>query len=276
MHAEARKFTYYVKSILENFFKDKKVLDVGGGDINGNNRDLFENCAYEVNDVADAPNVTVVARTKDLLFQDEHFDTIISTECFEHDPEYEQSLQKIVDMLRPGGLFFFTCASFGRSEHGTARTSPSDSFGSMAEIPDMSDYYKNLTEIDIRRAIPLDSIFATYHICYNAKSKDIYFLGIKESKNPTFHALVPYSNKEIYTDLDKYRNIIRDKRSFLFTDDADGSLCDIRHKAQERKELAAKKRKERRANELKKRMANELRKRRAKEQQERNRWKMRL
>ena len=292
MHPEAIDFTYYVKSILEDFFRDKKVLDVGGGDINGNNRDLFENCEYEVNDVTDAPNVTVVARTKDLLFQDEYFDTIISTECFEHDPEYEQSFQKIVDMLRPGGLFLFTCASFGRQEHGTVRTSPRESFGTRAEIPDMSDYYKNLTERDIRRAIPLDSIFATYHIYYNAKTRDVYFLGVKESQDNVFYAFVQYHGKDVYTDLDEYTNTVKKKISFILNDDADGSLCEIRReaheleerkakelkerKAKKRKERKAKKLKERRAKELKERRAKELKERQAKELQERNRWRLRF
>lgn len=44
------------------------------------------------------------------------FDTIISTECFEHDPEYSESLNKIYKMLKPDGLFCFTCASTNRME----------------------------------------------------------------------------------------------------------------------------------------------------------------
>ena len=85
MHLEARYFTLFVKRILNDFFIGKVVLDVGSGDINGNNRFLFENCNYEGNDVVQAPNVTIVSKTKDLQFEDNSFDTIISTECFEHD-----------------------------------------------------------------------------------------------------------------------------------------------------------------------------------------------
>jgi len=124
MHVEARNFTLFVKQILFDYFTNKRVLDVGSGDINGNNRYLFENCNYDGNDVIDAKNVTVVSKTKDLLFEDETFDTIISTECFEHDPEYEESFVKIYKMLKENGLFCFTCASTGRNEHGTRRTSP--------------------------------------------------------------------------------------------------------------------------------------------------------
>ena len=96
MHEQARQFTLFVKSILPYYFHSKIVLDVGSGDINGNNRFLFENCIYQGNDVIQAPNVTIVSKTKDLPFEDNFFDTIISTECFEHDPTYEDSFIKYI------------------------------------------------------------------------------------------------------------------------------------------------------------------------------------
>jgi hypothetical protein len=94
MHLEARDFTLFVKRILNDFFIGKVVLDVGSGDINGNNSCLFENCEYNGNDVIQANNVTIVSKTKDLPFQNNSFDTIISTECFEHDPEYKEILKQ--------------------------------------------------------------------------------------------------------------------------------------------------------------------------------------
>ena len=42
MHIEAKDFTIFVKKSLSNFFTNKIVLDVGSGDINGNNSFLFE------------------------------------------------------------------------------------------------------------------------------------------------------------------------------------------------------------------------------------------
>ena len=68
MHLEAKEFTLFVKDILGDYFINKKVLDVGSGDINGNNRYLFEECEYEGNDVCQANNVTIVSKTKDLEF----------------------------------------------------------------------------------------------------------------------------------------------------------------------------------------------------------------
>ena len=191
MHIQATRFTEFVKKILPDFFINKRVLDVGSGDINGNNRFLFENCEYDGNDVIQVKNVTIVSKTKDLPFADDSFDTIISTECFEHDPEYKESFLKIYNMLKPDGLFCFTCASIGRPEHGTRRTSPYDSYGTIGNLKDMSDYYKNLTEIDLNEILPLSKLFSVFDSYYNSNTKDLYFLGIKKGSS-NFNTLEKY------------------------------------------------------------------------------------
>ena len=189
MHIQAKDFTIFVKQLLSDYFINKTVLDVGSGDINGNNRFLFQNCEYYGNDVIQGHNVTVVSKTKDLQFSSNSFDTIISTECFEHDPEYKESLLKIYDMLKPNGLFCFTCASTGRPEHGTLRTSPQDSFGTWGNIEGMVDYYKNLTESDINEVLNLNECFSIWDTYYNEESFDLYFVGLKRPK------FKPYESK---------------------------------------------------------------------------------
>jgi len=180
MHPEVIHFMEFVKKIFPNFFIKTRVLDVGSGDINGNNRFLFENCEYDGNDVIEATNVTIISKTKDLPYSSSTFDTIISTECFEHDPEYKQSFIKIYSMLKPDGLFCFTCASTGRHEHGTRSTTPNESYGTIGNLNDMSDYYKNLTEIDLNDVLVLNNLFSVWDTYYNSKSKDLYFVGIKK------------------------------------------------------------------------------------------------
>jgi len=186
MHEEASLFTRFIKKMFPQYFKDKLVLDVGSGDINGNNSYLFENCSYIGNDVTKAPNVTIVSKTKDLPFNNNAFDTIISTECFEHDPEYKQSFLKIYDMLKPNGLFLFTCASTNRREHGTRRTSMQDSYGTIAQLSDMQDYYKNLTVEDLNEVLNLNSLFSYWDSYYNSASCDLYFFGIKVSEKEDY------------------------------------------------------------------------------------------
>lgn len=179
MHPQAVHFTQFVQSILPSYFSNKTVLDVGCGDINGTNRDLFTDCLYHGNDVIQAKNVTIVSRTKDLPFEEHYFDTIVSSECFEHDPDYVLSLLKIYNMLKPDGLFFFTCASSGRPEHGTRRTSPQDSFGTIGNVEDMQDYYKNITTDDLNDVLNLKQMFSSFNSYYNKDTCDLYFVGIK-------------------------------------------------------------------------------------------------
>jgi SAM-dependent methyltransferase len=193
MHWQAKDFTVFVKQILGDYFINKRVLDVGSGDINGNNRFLFENCEYDGNDVIQGRNITIVSKTKDLSFPDNTFDTIISTECFEHDPEYKESFIKIYNILKPDGLFFFTCASTGRGEHGTRRTSPQESYGTRGNLDDMSDYYKNLTELDLNDVLPLNSLFSVWDTYFNNQSRDLYFVGIKKG-NSNVNFLEKYVN----------------------------------------------------------------------------------
>ena len=198
MHLEVTKFIEFVQKMLPEYFIDKKVLDVGAGDINGNNRTFFTNCEYDGNDVIAAPNVTIVSKTKDLYYDDNTFDTIISTECFEHDMEYKESLLKIYDMLKPGGLFVFTCASTGRKEHGTFKSDPNASYATMYSFEKFGSYYKNLTKKDIDDVLFLRKNFIEYNVYYNNLSKDLYFVGIKNNLNHEYVSKFKnYSSKHI-------------------------------------------------------------------------------
>lgn len=166
-------FCTRVKNQYPEFFKLKKVLDVGSLDINGNNKYLFDYCEVTGIDVGDGPNVDVVSLAHE-FYPLESYDVIISTECFEHDLHYPKSLNHLVSLLRTGGMFLFTCATTGRPEHGTKRTSPED-----APLLEWSDYYKNLTEQDIRDVLRVDTYFKEYQFDVNNKSNDLYFFGIK-------------------------------------------------------------------------------------------------
>ena len=195
MHEQAHRFMLFCKSIFPAQFVEKLVLDVGSGDINGNNRSLFDRAHYHGNDAYAAKNVTIVSKTSALTFEDGTFDTIVSTECFEHDPEWKESFQSIVRMLKPGGLFCFTCASTGRGEHGTRRTTPQDSYGTIGNVDGWTDYYKNITIDDVRSAIELDSIFVVWDAYYNLVTKDLYFYGVRRGGSQ------PPPNLPLYNDI---------------------------------------------------------------------------
>ena len=92
---------------------------------------------------------------------------------------WDLTIKNAISLLKPDGLFLFTCATVGRPEHGTKRTSPYASpFTSQLE----NDYYKNLTEEDVRSKIDIDSNFSKYQFLSNTSSfpQDLYFWGIKQ------------------------------------------------------------------------------------------------
>lgn len=189
MHEQARLYLNFAKDTFPQYYHDTKVLDVGGG----NNKFYFQNCEFHANDVAPDTDVTIVAKTGDLTFPDEYFDIIISSECFEHDMYYPQSLRNIVRMLKPGGLFVFTCASTGRPEHGTRRCFDSASLTTRLEGTEdaeaWKDYYKNLTAEDIMEVIDCDDIFENFAFFFIPA--DLYFYGIKKGSNTSSLPTLP-------------------------------------------------------------------------------------
>ena len=171
-HNEQAEFCNYVKSQFTEKFKGCSVLDIGSLDINGNNRYLFEDYKYIGVDLGEGRNVDVISRGHEFK-SNELFDIVISTECFEHDEYYGLTINNMYNHLKPGGLFMFTCATEGRPEHGTKRTSPQDA-------PFVGDYYKNLVESDIREIINIDEKFEKSQFLSRQSPADLYFWGIKK------------------------------------------------------------------------------------------------
>lgn len=177
-HERQQEFCAQVKHLYPEFFKNVHVLDVGSLDINGNNKCLFENCTYVGIDVGPGNNVDEVCSGHAYAAADASFDTIISTECFEHDMHYEQTITNIVRMLKPGGLFVFTCAGPGRAEHGTLRSQVQDAplLGLMSE--EWASYYKNLSAEDILSIPAMRQM--NVKTCESHAWNDTYFVGFKK------------------------------------------------------------------------------------------------
>jgi autotransporter strand-loop-strand O-heptosyltransferase len=204
-HKEQTQFCQKVKEKFPNYFIDKKVLDVGSLDINGSNKNLFENCTYIGIDVGEGNNVDVIAIGHLYDAPDEYFDTIISTEVFEHDMYYEKTIENIIRMLKPGGLFLFTCAAPGRPEHGTKRKGEWNAPLLSQISEEWSNYYKNLTEKDIRKTSSFNIWFPDGHFEINNQAEipsDLYFYGIKSgSKYLTDNIIPEYSKTEFADDI---------------------------------------------------------------------------
>ncbi len=150
------------------FFSGQKVLEIGSLDINGSIRQFFDAAQYVGVDLGEGKGVDLVAKGEELDFPDNSFDVVASCECFEHNPEWVATFNNMVRMASK--FVFFTCATTGRPEHGTRRTSPSDA-------PFCGDYYRNLTEQDIRENCDL-SKFETFEFSTNSNPADLYFWGV--------------------------------------------------------------------------------------------------
>ena len=158
----------------------RKVLEVGSQDINGCNNRLYdyggridkkEHLPDVLRiDLGPGRNVDLVCNGADLDHPDETYDAIVSTEAFEHDARFDETLRNIVRMLKSGGIFIFTCAASKRAEHGTHQT---DTFSS----PHTLDFYKNRSEEEVRSIIEVDEVFSSYE--FIDTGQDLQFWGIK-------------------------------------------------------------------------------------------------
>jgi SAM-dependent methyltransferase len=195
-HSTQQDFISYVRGKFPDFFKNKKVLEVGSLDINGSMRSFFSECEYIGIDVGEGNGVDVVCQGQEYDAPDQSFDVCASGECFEHNPYWAETFSNMVRMCKSGGLVFFTCATTGRKEHGTTK---SDVESSPLTVEIGWDYYRNLDENDFRYSFEesFDDIFEEYEFhstedydnptefiknmrTYITPCEDLYFWGIKK------------------------------------------------------------------------------------------------
>lgn len=166
-HIQQRQFCMRMKSFFPHYFRDVRVLDVGSADICGNNKYLFPTCEYTGLDIWPGPNVDVVFKAHEW---DGIYGLVISTNCLEHDCDWEKTVSRMTKMTHPLGMLIIQCASEGYPEHGTKLTTPDAS-------PATPDYYRNLVYADIE---PYVGHMAFKMHWYNPISHDLYFIGFKK------------------------------------------------------------------------------------------------
>jgi len=175
MHLSQKEFCLSVKNKFPDSFKNCNVLDIGSLDVNGNNRYLFEECTYTGVDLAEGWNVDIVSKGHEFN-PGKQYDVVISTECFEHDPYWNKTIENCINLTKSGGLFLFTCGSEGRPEHGTTRSrSP---WASPFSHVLFNEYYRNLSPEDV---LPiLQDKFNPMELEDNRVEFDLYFYGIRK------------------------------------------------------------------------------------------------
>ena len=187
-HKEQICFVNKVKKKFPNFFINKEVLGVGTFNVCGTENIFFKDCNYKGLDIGPGPGVDIICPAQDYNAPDSSYDTIISCECFEHNPYYKETIKNIVRLLKSNGLFLFTCATTGRPIHGvkSLELESKKKFENWVTMPNVfcenwdNDYYKNLTENDIRDCINIDEIFSSYEFEVELNHCDLYFWGIKK------------------------------------------------------------------------------------------------
>lgn len=173
MHIEVQQFVGHVRQLLPDYFQNKKVLEVGSLNINGTVRVFFNDCDYTGIDLAEGPGVDKTISIHELV-EPSTYDVVISTEMLEHDKHWKDSLWRMYDNLKAGGLMILTCAGPQRPEHGTTRTSPQDS-------PFTTDYYRNISAEDFIGVLG-GTLFQSPHLQYERGEQDLMFFGIKKGK----------------------------------------------------------------------------------------------
>ena len=173
-HIQQLRFVESVKSRYPDFFKGTQVLEIGSLNINGSVRSFFSAGTYTGIDVGPGPGVDVVCEGQH--YDSDPVDVTISCECFEHNPYWKETFTNMLRLTRVGGLVIMTCATTGRPEHGTVRTTPKDSPLTVAKG---WTYYQNLTESDMRAHFDFDRLFSSYGFETNPRVSDLYFYGIK-------------------------------------------------------------------------------------------------
>ena len=156
------------------------MLEIGSYVVNETIRDFFPKSDYCGADLIEGPGVDIVGGGHELDHADSTYDLTVSCECFEHNPYWLETFLNMYRMTKAGGFVIFTCATRGRREHGTRRTTPKSSPGSQ----DVGwDYYRNLMEKDFKNNVHIDAIFEDHIFLVNKHSQDLYFVGKKRGRN---------------------------------------------------------------------------------------------
>lgn len=111
MHISNKLYWRTRKDRFPELFCNRRVLEVGSLDVNGSVRRFFSDCEYIGIDWRSGTLVDVVCLAHDMPFEPGSFDTVISASTLEHDPYWDKSLRKMVDVLTDDGALLLSWGS---------------------------------------------------------------------------------------------------------------------------------------------------------------------
>lgn len=177
-HPQQQEFVGHIAAAFPGSFAGCRVLEIGSLDINGSVRRHFRDCDLVGIDLGEGPGVDVVCEAQDYDAPDASFDTVVCCEVMEHNPHWLATFANMARLCRPGGLVLMTCASFGRVEHGTRRTTPEHA----PLVP--WDYYRNLGRRDFERGFDVPGHFPVHGFFSDFSACDLYFAGFRGGAAP--------------------------------------------------------------------------------------------
>jgi|GEM_PF-6339023 len=118
MHFENRLFWQRCLERYPSYFDmPSKVIDFGSCNINGVIHDWVKSPFYIGVDWRPGPNVDLVSFAHEVPFRSEFFDMVVSSSMLEHDPYWEKSLTKMVDVLKKDGIFIISWGAARNALH---------------------------------------------------------------------------------------------------------------------------------------------------------------
>lgn len=113
------------------FAPPANVIECGSYDVNGSIRDYFTATDYVGVDWRPGPKVDLVSLTHELPYPAAWFDTVASASMLEHDPYWEKSLTKMVELMKPDGILIVTWGAMWNCPH-EFHTAPDGLFHALA------------------------------------------------------------------------------------------------------------------------------------------------
>lgn len=169
--------------------KNKVVLDIGGKNINGSLRPIFESLdmKYICLDIEQHSSVDIVMKPGDKLpFDNASVDLIVSTSCFEHDPCFWLTFKEMTRILKVDGFIYVNAPTKG-PYHGC----PGDNWRFYSDAGQALAYYSGFQYTN-EEVFPV-KVIETFHIVPSVWFDFVCIWGRTDTKDTNITASIEFS-----------------------------------------------------------------------------------